>query len=154
MGSFKKCPGKEGGKLCSIRDNCKRFTSDSEGIQQFWTRMESGAINGRCSNYVYNGDLGNAKSTNMVLEFEDHGQPFTQWTVDFKTGKILSSNPNGNDIWTNYFVADPDDLRKGSRVLVYHAQDRIKYWDNVDAVKCQDICHKVKSIRKEASDVS
>lgn len=154
MGDFKKCPGKEGGRLCSIRDNCKRFTDDSEGIQQFWTRMESGAINGRCSIYLYNGELGKAKLDNIIIEFEDHGQPFTQWTVNRKTGEILSSNPNGGEIWTNYFVADPEDLRKGSRVMVYHAQDRIKYWDNVGAVKCQDVCHKVKSIRKEANNVS
>ena len=68
--------------------------------------------------------------------------------------EILTSNPNGGEIWTNYFVADPEDLRRGSQVLVYHAQDRIKYWNNVDAVKCQDVCHKVKSIRKEDAHVS
>ena len=154
MDSFKKCPGKEGGKLCSIRENCKRFTSDSEGIQQFWTRMESGAINGRCSQYVYNGHVDKSKSNSVIIDFENHGQPFTRFVVDSKTGKILASYPKGNDMWTYYYVHEPDDLRKGSNVFVYHSKDRIKYWNDPKDVQLIDICHLVKSVRKEEDDVS
>jgi len=133
---------------------CKRFTADSEGVQQFWTRMESSAVNGRCSQYVFNGEPDTSTSTNLIIDFENHGQPFTQWIVDKVTGKILASTPNGNDMWTYYYVHEPAELRKGSSVFVYHAKDRIKYWDEPKNVQLLDVCHQVKQVRKEAESGS
>lgn len=44
----------------------------------------------------------------ITIEFEDHGQNFLEWSIEFDDdyilGKVIDSKPFQKDIWDKYFV--------------------------------------------------
>jgi hypothetical protein len=64
------------------------------------------------------GKMFNTKQAVLTIRFEDRGQDFLEWDVDYLTGKVLESRPFQTTIWGKYYVDGARHLKKGDSVQI------------------------------------